>query len=203
MREDLERFNRWAPTYDRSVWQWLVFKPVHRAMRAALAPKPDETVLDVGCGTGNLALLVGGSCRRLVGVDPAVAMAAEADRKRGQLPLSFAAAAAEALPFPTGSFDSAVSAISAHHWTEPSRGFAELARVLRPGARLVIADQGRTGWVSRLMRRLRKGAPHHHTGWHTSELGDLLYGAGFSTVRARELRGIARGGTVVLLVAQR
>src|SRR3989440_10276061 len=53
---DVDRFNRWAATYDRHVLQRLVFEPVQRTlleMAAVEVPKPGA-ILDVGCGTGRL-----------------------------------------------------------------------------------------------------------------------------------------------------
>jgi ubiquinone/menaquinone biosynthesis C-methylase UbiE len=45
-----------------------------------------------------------------------------------------------ALPFASESFDLVVSSLSAHHWEDPDAGAAEIARVLRPGGRLLIYD---------------------------------------------------------------
>lgn len=199
---DVGRFDRWARSYDRSVFQLIFFRRVHRRIEALLSPTSEQMVLDVGCGTGRLAMaLQEASGARVVGVDPAPAMVAGAREKSlGRGPL-FAVAAAEHLPFADSCFDAAVSAVSAHHWKDPAGGFRELGRVLRPGGRIVVADVGSLGPVVGAMKRAKRVDPHHHRGWTPRQLADLLYGAGFHAVRARTER--IMGGTVVTIAARR
>jgi ubiquinone/menaquinone biosynthesis C-methylase UbiE len=77
----------------------------------------------------------------LVGMDPAPSMlrtaaaAADIDPR-----ISFRGGVAEDLPFPDDEFDLLVSTTSFDHWANQSRGLAECARVLRPGAPLVLCD---------------------------------------------------------------
>lgn len=167
----------------------------------ALSPVPGERILDVGCGTGALAGMLAERFDGLViGVDPAAGMIRRAADK-AVLGCLFAVSYAEALPFPDGCFDAAVSAVSAHHWADAAGGFAELARVVRPGGRVIVADVGSLGPVVGLMKRFRRVDPHHHPGWHLQELGALLQRAGFRSVRARSYR--IMGGRVVMVRARR
>jgi ubiquinone/menaquinone biosynthesis C-methylase UbiE len=199
---DVGRFDRWAKRYDRSVFQLFFFRRVHGRIEAALSPTAGEIVLDVGCGTGALAVtLVEASGTRVVGVDPAPAMVAAAREKSGERGPFFAVAAAEHLPFSDCSFDAAVSAVSAHHWQDPGNGFLEVFRVVRPGGRLVVADVGSLGPVMGAMKRIRRIDPHHHRGWTLRQLANLVYGAGFHDVRARSERMM--GGHVVTIAARR
>lgn len=142
--DDVGRFARWAPTYDRSVMQRLYFRPVHARMLKLIGnvgpQQPPERILDVGCGTGRLlrAASVRWPQAELWGVDPADQMLVAAARSNPKA--VFRQAFAEALPFPDHSVDLALSSLSFHHWADHARGLNEIARVLRPGGYMCLAD---------------------------------------------------------------
>jgi ubiquinone/menaquinone biosynthesis C-methylase UbiE len=149
---DVERFGRWASTYDEDWLQPCFFEPVQEAtLRRAtlLAPNP-RRVLDVGCGTGALLRKVAKRFPRadLSGVDPAPGMV-EAARKawRGDGPARFVRAAAEALPFEDGEFDLVMSTVSFHHWQDQQAGLNEIGRVLAPEGSVVLADMFAVWWL--------------------------------------------------------
>jgi len=104
--------------------------------------------LDIGCGTGTLTrqiydALPADAPRRVCGVDAAEAMIAVAQKKAGARPgLAFAAALAEELPYPDGSFDRVLSTFFFHHlnYELKVKSLAEIARVLRPGGQAAILD---------------------------------------------------------------
>jgi ubiquinone/menaquinone biosynthesis C-methylase UbiE len=109
--------------------------------------QPGDAVLDVGCGTGTLAMEVArrvGTTGRVVGVDPGAQQIARARSKaaRRNLPIEFQIGVIEQLPFPDQTFDVVLSTLMMHHLPAPLKrqGLAEIARVLKPGGRLVIAD---------------------------------------------------------------
>jgi ubiquinone/menaquinone biosynthesis C-methylase UbiE len=141
---DVERFDRWAPTYDQSVLQRLYFDPVHAKMLDLIVlhrPKaPPRCILDVGCGTGRLLRAASEHWpeAQLLGVDPADQMVAEAKRLNPKA--IFRRAFAEALPFPDQSADIVLSSLSFHHWADQEKGLQEIARVLRPGGYFCLAD---------------------------------------------------------------
>jgi SAM-dependent methyltransferase len=99
-----------------------------------------RTILDIGCGPGRLlrqakALYPDAT---LLGVDPEGASLRSASLL---LPSgTFFLGTVEALPLPDDSVDLAVSTFSFHHWPQPAEGVRQVARVLRPGGRLLIAD---------------------------------------------------------------
>lgn len=103
----------------------------------------DLTILDVGCGPGDLAAMLSERLpeARVCGVDLAPSMVELARQKAtddGRL--GFEGGDVADLPFESGSFDLVVSTLSLHHWPDPGAGFAEIARVLRPGGVALIYD---------------------------------------------------------------
>jgi ubiquinone/menaquinone biosynthesis C-methylase UbiE len=106
-----------------------------------------ESVLDIGCGTGSLAILAGrqvGPSGTVVGIDASPEMIAHARRKadRTRLTVEFREASAQALPFPAAQFDVVLSTLMLHHL--PKSAHAQLAsearRVLKPSGRLLMVD---------------------------------------------------------------
>jgi ubiquinone/menaquinone biosynthesis C-methylase UbiE len=117
-----------------------------RALELA-ALEPGEAVLDVGCGTGTLALLAQervGPTGRVAGIDPGPRQIARARAKAAHrhLSLDFQVGVIEGLPFPDRSFDVVFSTLMMHHLPDDLKrlGLAEIARVLKPGGRVVIID---------------------------------------------------------------
>lgn len=106
-----------------------------------------QTVLDVGCGAGVdaiLAAMMVGSTGRSVGVDMVPAMVARANKNLAQTNcenVSFYEASAEALPFTDRCFDVVISNGVFNLVPDKPRALAEVLRVLKPGGRLLLADQ--------------------------------------------------------------
>jgi ubiquinone/menaquinone biosynthesis C-methylase UbiE len=106
-----------------------------------------ETVLDVGCGTGALALVVKeqvGLTGLVYGIDPSSQMIAYARSKaaRRNLSIDYRLEVVEQLAFPDRSFDLVLCTWMIHHLPadDKRRGLAEIARVLKPGGRLLLVD---------------------------------------------------------------
>jgi SAM-dependent methyltransferase len=115
-----------------------------------------EAVLDVGCGTGTLALAAGrrvGASGSVNGIDASEEMIDRARAKsarRGQ-PVTFGVAAAQALPFADATFDVVLCSLAVHHLPEDARAgaLAEMRRVLKPEGRALIVEfsRGRGVWA--------------------------------------------------------
>jgi len=141
---DVEPFNRWAASYDKSFMQKLLFGPVQSQMLDLLmreGPKdPPGCIVDIGCGTGRLlrAASVQWAKAQLFGVDPAEQMVSEAHRLNPNV--NFKIASAESLPFNDQTADIILSSLSFHHWADPQKAFREIARVFRPGGWFCLAD---------------------------------------------------------------
>jgi len=109
-------------------------------------PQPDERVLDLGCGTGELtlAVLANSPGARVTALDPDQAALAIATRKFGVGDLSVRAlhGTSDHPGLERGGFDLVVSSLVLHHLSTPtkSRVLGELFLLLRPGGRVVIGD---------------------------------------------------------------
>jgi SAM-dependent methyltransferase len=95
-----------------------------------------DLVLEIGCATGYGTSLLAGSCKRVVALDIHPAAASHTARR-----VNMPAVAADCvrLPFADASFDGAVAFDVIEHLPQPQRMLAELRRVLKPGARLVMS----------------------------------------------------------------
>jgi len=193
-RNDVERFGRWASTYDRSYLQRLVFEPVHRAtLQAASCEllRPGR-ILDVGCGTGQLLRRAAAvfPAAELVGVDPAGASLSS------DVGVRFLQGAAEALPFADATFDLVVSSMSFHHWADQRTGLGEVRRVLATGGLMALADGFAVGGL-----RLAFWAAGKRGRFHTpAELDAMLGTEGLTTIG----RGVLpRMGSSVQVVVSR
>lgn len=181
--------------YDLGAWliDTFAFRGQWRQLRQktlALAQlQPGEQVLDVGCGTGQLLLDVARLVGRrglVAGVDPGTAQIARARAKaaRRGLPIKFQIGVIEQLPFPDQTFDVVFSTLMMHHLPAPLKrqGLAEIARVIKPGGRLVVADfthrQERTGQAARF----------HAGGSRLHDLAAIISDAGFEQVETEELQ---------------
>jgi len=113
-------------------------------VQAAL--RPDHVVLDVGCGTGTLAVRIKRQYPTIevTGLDPdPLALArAEAKARAAGVPVRFDRGFADALPYPAGAFDRVFSTLMFHHLRKDDRStaLAEIRRVLKPGGALEFVD---------------------------------------------------------------
>jgi ubiquinone/menaquinone biosynthesis C-methylase UbiE len=181
--------------YDLHGWfiDTFVFRGQWRELRLRTATlariQPGEQVLDVGCGTGTLAMEVArhvGRAGRVAGVDPSSEQIARARSKaaRRNVPIDFQIGVIEHLAFPDSTFDVVLSTLMMHHLPASLKrqGLAEIARVLKPGGRLVIAD------FKRKQERQGLAARFHAGGSSMQDLAALVKDAGFSEVETEGMR---------------
>jgi len=211
-----------GPTYDRYA-NLLSFgqDPRWRQFLVSRLPVgPSDTVLDVACGTGAVALeLVRQKGCSVVGVDQSPEMLAEARQRVGDR-VRLVEASAQELPFEDASFDGLTAAYLLRYLDDLPAGLRELARVLRPGATMSLLDFGvppgpvpRVAWDLWVDVGLPLAGRAISPGWH--EVGRFLGGsirefdqrwpvpqlvaavgeAGFEDVQARRL---SLGGCTVL-----
>lgn len=149
------------PSYVRSMFDRIagVYDLMNRVMTGGMdvrwrdlaarqvALGPGQVALDLGTGTGDLAIAVarrGAPGSRVVGVDFAPEMLAHGERKLERLGLSeritLQVGDGEHLDFPDNSFDACCSAWVVRNLADLSHGFEEMLRVVRPGGRVVCLE---------------------------------------------------------------
>jgi len=175
----------WPAGYD--FLAWLMMRGREHIFRekvldlACLAP--GESILDVGCGTGTLAIAAKrrvGPTGTVYGVDASPEMIARASKKarRADVEVLFRNEVVEALPFPDAQFDVVLSTLMLHHLPRAARKecLGEMRRVLKPGGRVLTVDFGE---ASRTPTGLFAHFPRHgHVG--LLDMIALLSEAGFN-----------------------
>ena len=129
---------------------------------AGLAKAKELVAIDLACGPGTYTRPLAARVRRAIGVDLTAAMVekarAEAARD-GVANIEFVCADLYALPFGEGFAGIVSCGYAIHHFTDPGRALAEMARVLQPGGRLAITDiiarEGCDGAIQNAIERVR------------------------------------------------
>lgn len=152
-----------------------------RALAALL--DPDWVVADLGCGTGQVAEAVAPFVRQVVGVDASREMlqAARA-RLRAHGNVDLRRGGLEHLPVDDVSLDAAIVALVLHHVPDPAKVAAEVARVTKPGGRVVVVDMLPHGH-----EEYRKTMGHVWLGFEPRYVERMLASAGFEAVRVHAL----------------
>ncbi|ADE16347.1 Methyltransferase type 11 [Nitrosococcus halophilus Nc 4] len=193
-QKNQEFFDNWATKYDGfKISPW--FQYTQKLAIEQFTLGATSRVLDIGCGTGfavtYLASVLG--VEKACGIDISDKMVAKAQEKvLGEIKqkVEFRQAAADCIPYPSGSFGHVLCTNSFHHYPHPIEALQEMRRVLTPGGELVIfenaPDLSLYTWAwDRLLRIIEKG----HVRYYTSHaLGKLFKQAGFENPQLRVLR---------------
>ncbi|HZP02847.1 MAG TPA: methyltransferase domain-containing protein [Terriglobia bacterium] len=182
-----QEFNRWAAA-GRGEEMEDHHLPIVEPALALMDIRPDDCILDVGCGTGwltrRLAAMVPQG--QVVGIDVSDEMIRRAQSTSERIPnLRFQVSSIDELTFKTNSFSKTISVESAYYWPDPVSGIKQIFRVLRSGGSL---------WV---VINYYRDNPHCHQ-WgalyavpthllSTEEWMELFRGAGFASVASRRI----------------
>jgi SAM-dependent methyltransferase len=146
-----------------------------------------DTALDVACGTGIVACEFATVARHVTGIDLTPAMLEQARllaARRGLTNLTWLQGDVEALPFPDDSFSVVLSRYAFHHFANPDVVLSEMARVCRPGGRVLVADGCPPPDKAEAYNQFEKlFDPSHHRALTSDELQSLVSGAGLRDVR--------------------
>jgi SAM-dependent methyltransferase len=162
--------------------------PVAERVVARDGAQPGERVLDLGCGTGNAALLAARAGAEVIGLDPSPRLLEVARERLAAEGLegSFTAGTAEELAFEDCAFDRAFSIFALIFTPDPARAAGELLRVLRPGGHAVVTTWTPEGALADAIGTLGRGVaalspqpPPARFGWgEEAVVRDLFEGRG-------------------------
>jgi ubiquinone/menaquinone biosynthesis C-methylase UbiE len=178
--------------YDLHIWlltlgrEWAFREKLVRLARI----ESGESVLDVGCGTGTLAIAAKrhvGPTGMAFGIDASPEMLARASKKawKAGVEVVFKSAYAQALPFPDSQFDAVLSTLMLHHLPPDARDQCaiEMRRVLKPGGRVLAVDFAASTWQRRgLLSRFHR---HGHVDLHAIKA--VLRKAGLNIIESGAL----------------
>jgi ubiquinone/menaquinone biosynthesis C-methylase UbiE len=160
---------------------------------------PSLVVGDLGCGTGQLTETVAPYVKRVIAVDSSqdmldasrarIGAAENVDIRQGEL---------ENLPIASGELDAAMLSLVLHHSPVPAKTLSEVARVLRPGGRVLVVDM-----LPHEREDYQQQMGHVWLGFSDKQIARFLTGAGFQDVRVRALPADpdARGPALFAAVA--
>ncbi len=184
----------WGGFYDFMMWFLTLGKEdrLRQSIANMIHYQPGEKVLDVGCGTGSLALVAKervGKAGSVHGIDPAPRQIARARAKaaRRGLEVDFQLGVIEKLSFPDKTFDVAQTTFAIDHVPADlqRQGLKEIARVLKPGGRLFILNTGSVQDLAAFMKEA--GFSQVETGeteYHGLGMAKLYFARGQIGTRA-------------------
>ena len=205
------RFKALTPLFDAAIRITTREATFKEALVATAALEAHQRVLDLGCGTGTLAIMAKQyrPDAEVIGLDadPEILEIARRKAAEAELEIDFDRGLAGDLPYPDASCDRVLSTLFFHHLTSDDKRacLAEIRRVLRPGGELHLADfrapadpvQAALSWQVRLFDGVTRTRENF-----TGQLADIVSDAGFSDVHdGQRLR--TAFGTLGLVSAKR
>lgn len=160
-----------AGSYEQTAGE---LEPASEAVVARAALRPGELVVDLACGTGNATLLAAAADAQVTGVDSAVRLL-ELARERAraaELDIEFRPGELSELPVPDHAADVVLSVFGLVFAPDPARALREVARILRPGGRVLISAwvpagpiQAMLSAVGSIIARITQSTPPSAFDW--------------------------------------
>jgi ArsR family transcriptional regulator len=178
-------FARLAPKWDQVRSLHVPEATVEAAVLDVLGPRPVQSLIDLGTGTGRMLGLLAGRAVRAVGLDSNHAMlsVARANLERAGLSrVDLRQGDIHAPPFGRGSFDLVLVHQVLHYLDEPARALREAARLVAPGGRLLVVD-----FAPHDLEFLREAQAHRRLGFSAEQVSGWLADAGLGAVETRHL----------------
>jgi ubiquinone/menaquinone biosynthesis C-methylase UbiE len=216
LKDDIRRaWDRGAGTYDRHYGHGLKSEAERDAwtmlLWGILPPEEPRQVLDIGTGTGFIALLMATMGHRVIGLDlsPGMIEVARTKAEGAGLSVDFRVGEAESLPFADGSYDVVICRHVLWTLTEPVRAVREWARVTRPGGRVIAIDgvwlnrrpiSRLASWAGKLLQAVTPGRQPCEHSYSQEICAQLPMWDQTSTDQARQV--LAEAGLQVTRVAE-
>ncbi len=207
LRDDLERLGRMLSDqasektrfFDSLAPRWDVVKAeivgeVDLTREIVSCLSPCSVASDLGCGTGELLLDLKSVAEKVIGVDRSPRMLEEARKRLGKASdgIELRIGEIEHLPMREGESDAAVANMVLHHLSSPRECIREMARVVRGGGVLIIADLDKHE-----NEEMRRRFGHRWLGFDRKEMERWLVDAGFRVLEVRMYP--ARNGLAIAL----
>ena len=184
----LERRSTSQAFFSSRAGQWDKVRVELYGSRADLTPfaallDPDWIVADLGCGTGQTTAALAPFVGRVIAVDESSAMLAAARRRLGDREqVEVRSGRLEDLPIDDAELDAAILSLVLHFVVDPAAVFAQAARTIRPGGRLLVVDM-----APHEREEYRTTMGHVWLGFDAAQLTAWLERAGFADVRIMPL----------------
>lgn len=186
-RNTLALFDRWSESYDRELLQRFTYRPLHDAVLAELRNLEPRSILDLGCGTGQLVSRLTKEFpeANVTGLDYSSAMLAKATDR---VDAALLQGDAGALPFAAGSYDVVTCTESFHWYADQQSTLDQVARLLRPGGVVIIGSIAAFGSIDRRgVERLSRRLDQPIKALTGNQLRRLLGKAGLDITRQRRV----------------
>ncbi|AWN41522.1 metalloregulator ArsR/SmtB family transcription factor [Methylobacterium durans] len=196
-------FARLAPKWDQLRSLHVPEATVEAAVLDVLGPRPIQSLIDLGTGTGRMLGLLAPRAGRATGLDSSHAMlsVARANLERtGLSRVDLRQGDIHAPPFGRASFDLVIVHQVLHYLDDPARALREAARLVAPGGRLLVVD-----FAPHDLEFLRESQAHRRLGFAAEQVSGWLAEAGLDAVETRDLAPTALAAhqlTVTLWLAE-
>jgi ubiquinone/menaquinone biosynthesis C-methylase UbiE len=197
IRDERRFWSRQAPKYDN--WIKNSFDAQYDIFRAKFksAVEADDSILEIGTGTGDIALNIAPKCKNVIGIDISPEMISEANKKLAESKVrnvKFQIEDAYNLSFEDDTFDKVICSNALQTMAEPGRAVREAHRVLKTGGEFIsttycYGDSGITELFKLLKFALKRGRPKYWKNLNRKEVLSYFNSTNFEVLEQKDLWG--------------